>query len=90
MSPKSTMERRWQPYVTWRVRNGYSLIEVGNSGINAFFVRKDLLTIDDLELAPETSFREKSFPDGARPSQQWKKIRDLEYVDVTKIPVTGQ
>ena len=66
-------------------QNGYSLIEVSNSGVNAFFVRKDLLTIDDCELKPEYAFREKYFPDGTRPSQQWEKIKHLQYVDVTKI-----
>ncbi|MBT9099545.1 hypothetical protein KFZ76_17760 [Methylovulum psychrotolerans] len=66
-------------------QNGYSLIEVSNSGVNAFFVRKDLLTIDDYELKPECSFREKYFSDGSRPSQQWEKIKHLEYVDVTKL-----
>jgi hypothetical protein len=66
-------------------QNGYSLIEVTNSGVNAFFVRNDLLTGDDYELKPECAFREKSFSDGSRPSQQWEKIKHLEYVDVTKI-----
>jgi len=66
-------------------QNGYSLIEVSNSGVNVFFVRKDLLTIDDCELNPECAFREKYFPDGTRPSQQWEKIKHLQYVDVTKI-----
>jgi hypothetical protein len=65
-------------------QNGYSLMEVSNSGVNAFFVRKDLLTIDDCELKPESAYREKHFPDGTRPSQQWEKIRHLQYVDVTK------
>lgn len=27
--------------------NGYSLIEISNSGVSAFFVRRDLMTIDD-------------------------------------------
>jgi hypothetical protein len=65
-------------------QNGYSLIEVSNSGVNAFFVRRDLLTIDDYELKPESAFREKYFSDGTRPSQQWEKISHLPYVDVTK------
>lgn len=64
--------------------NGYSLIEVSNSGVNAFFVRRDLMTTDDHELKPEYAFREKFFPDGTRPSQQFEKIRHLPYVDVTE------
>lgn len=65
-------------------QHGYSLIEISNSGVNAFFVRTDLLTKDDLELKPKFVFREKFFPDGSRPSQQWEKIKHLPYVDVTK------
>jgi hypothetical protein len=64
--------------------NGYSLIEVSNSGVNAFFIRSDLLTSDDCELQPEHSFREKYFPDGTRPSQQFEKIKHLPYVDVIR------
>ncbi|MEH6718917.1 MAG: hypothetical protein V7704_08570 [Aurantimonas endophytica] len=66
-------------------RHGYALIEVGNSGINAFFVRRDLLTEDDLELSAPTAFREKSFPDGKRPSQIWQEIGHLPMVDVTTL-----
>lgn len=66
-------------------KNGYSLIEVSNSGVNAFFVRDDLLTADDYVLKPEHAFREKYFPDGTRPSQQWEKIKHLRYVDVTEV-----
>lgn len=65
-------------------QNGYSLIEISNSGVNAFFIKTDLLTKDDLKLDPQYVFREKSFPDGARHSQQWEKIKHLPYVDVTK------
>ncbi|MBI1920096.1 MAG: hypothetical protein HYS23_03340 [Geobacter sp.] len=65
--------------------HGYSLIEVSNSGINAFFVRRDLMSIDDRELMPEYAFRERYFPDGSRPSQQWEKIKHLPYVDVTQL-----
>lgn len=63
-------------------QNGYSLIEIGNAGVNAFFVRDDLLTGDDLVLRPECAFREKMFLDGSRPSEQWEKIRHLRYVHV--------
>lgn len=65
-------------------QHGYSLIEISNSGVNAFFVRTDLLTKDDLKLNPEFVFREKFFPDGSRPSQQWEKIKHLQYVNVAE------
>ena len=64
--------------------NGYGLIEVSNSGVNAFFVRRDLMTVDDHELRPEHAFREKYFHDGSRPSQQLERIKHLPFIDVTK------
>lgn len=65
--------------------HGYSLIEISNSGVNAFFVRNDLLTADDVVLKPEAAFREKYFMDGSRPSDQWEKIKNLPFIDVTKM-----
>jgi len=63
-------------------RHGYSLVELSSNGVNAFFVRKDLLTPDDLQLLPENVFREKPFADRSRPSHQWDRIKHLPYVDV--------
>ncbi len=65
-------------------RHGYSLIEIGGSGVNAFFVRNDFLTVDDIVLRPECVFREKLFADGSRHSAQWEKIKHLPYIDVTE------
>lgn len=62
--------------------HGYSLIEVGNSGVNAFFVRNDYISSDDLILNPKYVFREKLFKDNSRPSHQWEVIKDMEYIDV--------
>ena len=42
-------------------QNGYSLIEVGNTGINAFFIRNDLLNPEDIVLKPHNAFREYKF-----------------------------
>lgn len=66
-------------------RHGYSLIEIGNTGINAFFVRNGLLTEHDIRLNPQFCFREKLFPDGSRPSQQWERMKHLPFVDVTEM-----
>jgi hypothetical protein len=62
--------------------HGYSLIEVGNTGVNAFFVRNDLLGADDLVLRPEHVFREKLHHDGSRPAAQWARIMEMPFVDV--------
>lgn len=63
-------------------KHGYSLIEVGNTGVNAFFVRNDLLGAEDLVLRPEHAFREKLHHDGSRPAAQWARIKDMPFVDV--------
>ena len=64
-------------------RNGYSLIEVGSSGVNAFFVRSDLLGPDDIALDPTQAYRERVWYDGSRTSQQWEVIKHLPLIDVT-------
>ena len=68
----------------------YSLIEISQNGVNAFFVRNDLLTADDRRLTPEEGYREKSYPDGSiAPTEQfWEIIKQLPYVDVTKSDVS--
>ena len=66
---------------------GYSLIDVSKPGINAFFVRNDLLMPDDVILIPENAYREKLFTNGSRLSGQWEKIKHLPFVDVTELPV---
>lgn len=63
-------------------RNGYALIAVSNSGVNAFFIRKDLMFADDVELKPEICFKEKHFADGSRYPEQWEVIKDMELVNV--------
>lgn len=67
-------------------QHGYSLIEISRNGVNAFFVRNDLLTSGDRELTPKEGYREKSYPDGsiAPTTQFWETIKHLPYVDVTK------
>jgi hypothetical protein len=64
-------------------RHGYSLIEVGASGVNAFFVRSDLMGPDDIALDPVHAYREPRFYDGSRTSQQWEVIKHLPLIDVT-------
>ena len=41
--------------------NSYSLIEISNAGVNAFFIQNDYLTSDDLVLKSESVFRAKVF-----------------------------
>lgn len=67
--------------------HGYSLMEISNSGVNAFFVRNDLLAPDDRPLQPQHAFREKLFADGSRQPAQWERIRHLPFVDVTTAPM---
>lgn len=67
-------------------KNGYSLINVGSGGINAFFVLSELLAPGDIPLRTEHAYREKFWSDQSRPSEQWERIKHLPFVDVT----TGQ
>jgi hypothetical protein len=67
-------------------QHGYSLIQVSDSGVNAFFVRDDLLQGDDVALNPASAFKEKAFTDGSRSDEQWEKIKHLAFVDVTESP----
>jgi hypothetical protein len=64
--------------------HGYSLIEVGASGVNAFFIRSDLLERDDIPLDPAHAYREKFWWNGTRTSEQWEQIMHLPFVDVTQ------
>lgn len=61
---------------------GYSLIEVTNSGVNSFFIRNDLIGKHDRPLDPEAAYREMPHADGSRPDERWEKISHLEFVTV--------
>jgi hypothetical protein len=65
----------------------YSLVDVSKNGINAFFVRNDLLAGFDEELQLDDVLLVKTYPDGseAPTSVFWQAIKHMPYVDVTKI-----
>ena len=63
-------------------RHGYSLIAVGSTGINAFFVRNDLLGPSDRPLDPIEAWREQPFVDGSRYVDRWKRIEHLPFVTI--------
>jgi hypothetical protein len=67
-------------------QHGYSLVQVSESGVNAFFVRDDLLQPDEMALDPASAFKEKVFKDGSRSAEQWERIKHLPFVDVTESP----
>ncbi|MBY6242477.1 hypothetical protein [Methylosinus sp. Sm6] len=67
--------------------NDYSLVEISRNGVNAFFVRNDVLAghwkkidIDDVPLT-------KSYPDGslAPTDKFWQQIKAMPFIDVTKM-----
>lgn len=64
--------------------HGYSLVAVSDAGVNAFFVRNDLMVEDDRRLDPNQGFREKRFSDGSCQLGQWARIRHMPFVDVTQ------
>jgi len=63
-------------------RNGYRLVETSENGVNAFFVRGDLLDPGSVPLDLANVFREKKLKDGSSQPQQWSTIMDLEFVEV--------
>ena len=66
-------------------KNGYSLVETSQNGVNAFFVRDDYLEHDTMVLSAEDAYGPKYFPDGSiAPTEQfWSEITDKDYIDVT-------
>jgi hypothetical protein len=64
-------------------KNGYSLVDITKTGVNAFFVRNDLIQSADAVLDPIDSFRKKTYPDGTAFPEQWELIKDMEYVDTS-------
>lgn len=60
----------------------YSLIEITNSGVNAFYVRNDLLGKHDRPLDPRAVYRELLHNDRSRPDERWDKIKHKEFVTV--------
>lgn len=66
-------------------RNGYSLVAVSDSGVNAFFVRDELLGPDLRPLDPETAYRECALTNMWNRSsapEQWNLIRHMDFVEV--------
>lgn len=63
-------------------KHGYVLIDVPASGINAFFVRADLLGPDDIALDPDAAFRERDWKIGKRMSEQWREIEHMPFVTI--------
>jgi hypothetical protein len=62
---------------------GYALVHVGDSGINSYFIRKDLLNDGDA-ISVKDAFKEKIFPDGRHACELWGDISELEYIEITR------
>ena len=62
--------------------HGYYLIEVQDSGINAFFIRDDLLGPSDRPLDPAMAYRAQAYPDGSTPDDRWEEVKDMPFVNV--------
>lgn len=69
-------------------QHGYSLVDMSGNGVNAFFVRDDLMPSTLRSLSPQEARRPKIYPDGSTaPTERfWEAIKGMPYVDVT----TGQ
>ena len=71
-------------------KNGYSLVKISSNGVNAFFVRNDLMGNNISSLPVEEAYGPKSYPDGtvAPTDTFWSEIKGEEYVDVTSQDVS--
>ncbi|WP_018147507.1 hypothetical protein [Henriciella marina] len=65
--------------------HGYSLMSVSANGVNAFFMRDDLLNPEDEPMNLDTMKLLKRYPDGSKAptAQFWEQIKHLPFVDVT-------
>ena len=72
------------------VKNGYSLVDISSNGVNAFFVRNDLLTPETIKLIPEKIFKIKTYPNGSTSAQNFELIKHLPYVDVTNLKSSSE
>lgn len=64
---------------------GYSLIAISDSGVNAFFVRDELLSPELPPLVPETAYRECALTNKWNDScalEQWRLIQHMDFVAV--------
>lgn len=68
-------------------KNGYTLVDISKNGVNAFFVRNDLLTHDTRPLMLSDKLLVKTYPDGSvAPTYEfWENIKSLPYIDITNM-----
>lgn len=68
-------------------KNNYSLVDISENGVNAFFIRNDLLSAEDKVLIPSQVLKERSHPNGTKISSEyhWNLIQHLPYVNVTEV-----
>ena len=69
-------------------KNDYSLVAVSSNGVNAFFIRNDLLNPDSKILTPEKAFKTLTYADGTTSDQDFERIKHLPFVDVTKTGIS--
>jgi hypothetical protein len=65
--------------------HGYSLVAISDSGVNAFFVRNDLMSTTLNPLSPQTAYREcilSNMWSGTTAAEQWSVVEHLEFVEV--------
>ena len=65
-------------------KKGYSLVGCDSSGVNAFFIRKDCITLNIRQLIPQEAFRphQMRLKRGFSQEMQFETIREMPYVTV--------
>jgi hypothetical protein len=67
-------------------QNNYSLVEISKNGVNAFFIRNELLSNTDKILDPSQILKDSAHPDGTIISSEyyWSLIKHMPFVNVTE------
>jgi len=65
--------------------NGYSLIDISSNSVNAFFIKNEILSPQDIVLDPSMVIEEILVRGrhGLCMQSEWEKISNLKYIDVT-------
>lgn len=61
-------------------KHNYALVDISDSGVNAFYVRRDLMKDGDIELDPDIAFKVKYIANILNLDDQWEIIKSLEYI----------
>ena len=60
-------------------KNKYSMVKISKSGVNAFFIKNDLLKLNDKILTAKKNFIDFKYPFQETHKDQWNKIKHFNF-----------